>query len=158
MSTLEEVSSKDSLTGLRNRRAYDATCKKLADVASVGVVFCDANGLKSTNDAYGHEAGDRLLISIAKKLTDIFTSDQVYRISGDEFVVMIPNVAEEVFQKQCDELRKLVIMDGMPTVSMGAIHGAGSHLRELINGAEDKMYQDKRMFYEKYPYMERRSR
>ena len=73
------------LTGLLNRRAYDNACKMLIGNCQVGVIFCDVNSLKYTNDNFGHEAGDKLINSYpiasvgdsygnAEKLIDLIAS------------------------------------------------------------------------------------
>ena len=63
------------LTGLLNRRAYDNACKMLIGNRQVGVIFCDVNSLKYTNDIFGHEAGDKLIKSFASILKNSFRND-----------------------------------------------------------------------------------
>ena len=54
----------------------------------IGVIFADINGLKEINDSEGHEAGDRLILEIAKSIREIFTDARIYRLGGDEFVIL----------------------------------------------------------------------
>jgi diguanylate cyclase (GGDEF)-like protein len=156
--TLIEASTRDSLTGLYNRRAYDMACTQMKKFDTVGIIFCDANGLKSTNDAKGHAAGDRLLLSIANGLIDIFSRKQVFRISGDEFVVICPNMPYETFHAQMISLSAFVRRSGMPIASVGEAYGSGADIHQLVKEAEQQMYLDKEQFYSDYPKMERRSR
>ena len=156
--TLIEASTRDSLTGLYNRRAYDMACTQMKKFDTVGIIFCDANGLKRTNDAQGHAAGDRLLLSIANGLIDIFSRKQVFRISGDEFVVMCPNMPYETFHAQMISLGAFVRRSGMPIASVGEAYGNGVDIHQLVKEAEQQMYLDKEQFYSDYPKMERRNR
>lgn len=71
----------DPLTGVQNRRAFEATSSP-----AVGIV--DMDSLKYINDSYGHRAGDSALIELAEVLIEEFGYGGVYRISGDEFVVV----------------------------------------------------------------------
>ena len=156
--SLIEASTRDSLTGLYNRRAYDMACNQMKKFENVGIIFCDANGLKHTNDAFGHQAGDKLLLQVANGLIDIFSRNQVFRISGDEFVVMCPNMPYETFHAQTISLAAFIRRNGMPVASMGEAYGEGVDVYQLIKEAEQQMYQDKENFYAQYPSMERRNR
>lgn len=156
--SLIEASTRDSLTGIYNRRAYDMACAQMKKIDDVGIFFCDANGLKRTNDEFGHEAGDRLLLTLANGLIDIFSRNQVFRISGDEFVIMCPNMPYEMFHAQGISLRAFIRRNGMPIASMGEAYGRGVDVYQLIKQAEHRMYQDKEQFYAQYPQMERRNR
>ncbi|MCR5639718.1 MAG: GGDEF domain-containing protein [Lachnospiraceae bacterium] len=156
--SLIEASTRDALTGLYNRRAYDMACSQMQKFENVGIIFCDANGLKHTNDEFGHAAGDRLLLAVANGLIDIFSRNQVFRISGDEFVVMCPNMPYETFHAQGISLRAFIRRNGMPVASMGEAYGSGIDVYQLIKEAEQQMYLDKEQFYNDYPKMERRNR
>lgn len=91
--TLREYALTDPLTGIPNRRAIEAELKRsLANADRTGniihLAFIDLDGFKSINDTYGHDAGDRFLIEMAKRLNDgLRDGDFVARIGGDEFVV-----------------------------------------------------------------------
>lgn len=88
-----EVSIKDELTGLYNRRGYEVDCetiKKDKNLEEYVLIMMDLNGLKSTNDNIGHEAGDELIIGAAKCMLNAFSSlGRVYRVGGDEFVALL---------------------------------------------------------------------
>ena len=86
---LNQKSISDSLTGLKNRRGYQQVIDSLKDEERVAVVFCDANGLKAINDSAGHQAGDDFIKKIAGLLTTSFSDEEICRISGDEFVVIL---------------------------------------------------------------------
>ena len=91
---MDELAHKDSLTGLKNKAAYDETTTKLDKKISDGdaafcIVMVDVNFLKKINDTYGHERGNNYLMNAAKLISLVFGEEHVYRIGGDEFVVVI---------------------------------------------------------------------
>ena len=91
---MDELAHKDSLTGLKNKAAYDektaALDKKIsADDAEFCIAMVDVNYLKRVNDTYGHERGNEYLINAGKLICSVFGEEHVYRIGGDEFVVII---------------------------------------------------------------------
>ncbi len=91
----------DGLTGLPNRALLlDRLGQAIARVGrtgtSVGVLFCDLDRFKVVNDSLGHEAGDRLLVSVAERLTEVLrTGDTAARFGGDEFVVLCEDIEGE---------------------------------------------------------------
>jgi diguanylate cyclase (GGDEF)-like protein len=94
--TLSELAYRDPLTGLLNRRAIDERARQVFEVPAgeereVTAVALDINGLKATNDRHGHQAGDRLIASVAHGLRDAFATlptTYVARVGGDEFHVL----------------------------------------------------------------------
>lgn len=91
---MDELAHKDSLTGLKNKAAYDETTARLDEKIAVGEAeFCiamiDVNFLKRVNDTYGHERGNTYLLNAGKLICSVFGEEHVYRIGGDEFVVVI---------------------------------------------------------------------
>ena len=91
---MDELAHKDSLTGLKNKAAYDEATAKLDKKISYGdaqfcIVMVDVNFLKRVNDTYGHERGNNYLVNAAKLICSVFGEEHVYRIGGDEFVVVI---------------------------------------------------------------------
>lgn len=96
---LEQRGLVDPLTGLLNRRALDRDLVELVQASSrhdrsLVVVMADLEGLKATNDTLGHSAGDERLRRAAQTLTaTVRTGDNVYRIGGDEFVILMPDLA-----------------------------------------------------------------
>lgn len=147
------LSSKDVMTGLANRRAYDKMLKATKDDATeggderIGAVFCDLNSLKETNDKYGHEAGDQLIRGFAKLLVRSFPDDEVFRISGDEFVIVVRDVTEEEFEARmatfADTLR-----DNDNVAAFGYDMGDRRDTLDVIKSAERGMYADKSLYYQ----------
>lgn len=101
----KELAVKDMLTQCFNRNAYNETIQKDFDHEHTYLVMLDLNNLKKCNDTLGHMEGDRYLTDSAKLIKEIFENyGQVYRIGGDEFCIIMENVAEEKIQ---DLLTKL---------------------------------------------------
>jgi len=99
-----DLAVRDALTGLPNRillqEELHRMCKRLAARAagssqSFVVLSMDLDGFKHINDSYGHAAGDRLLRRVGERLTNTFrATDMVFRIGGDEFIVLLPTTSE----------------------------------------------------------------
>ena len=148
---LIEVSYTDALTKLKNRRAYEDYFEQESSQTNVGVVFCDINGLKYANDNFGHKAGDKLIKDFADILTSHFRFDNIYRISGDEFVIIMPDISEEIYIKRTDDLRKTLASQEQPIASMGIGYGKSGDLINIIKQAENEMYVNKREFHRNFP-------
>ena len=93
---LADLAQKDSLTGVRNKTAYDSYAKglqwKVADgYKDFGIAMIDLNFLKRINDMYGHEKGNDAIKRACKTACDSFSHSPVFRIGGDEFVVILEN-------------------------------------------------------------------
>ena len=107
---MDEIAYKDSLTGVKNKAAYD---KKIADldakIEAGHAIFCiimvDVNFLKKVNDTYGHERGNEYLINACKLVCSVFGAENVYRIGGDEFVVIIDDDRVAIAQYFVKQIR-----------------------------------------------------
>jgi len=91
---MDELAHKDSLTGIKNKAAYDEATARLDKKISSGdteffIAMIDVNFLKRINDTYGHERGNIYLLNAAKLICSVFGAEHVYRIGGDEFVVVV---------------------------------------------------------------------
>jgi len=78
-----------------NRHAMDYAVSKVAPEKSIGVLYCDVMGLKKENDSFGHGAGDALLIRASKCLQRGFGEYALFRIGGDEFLVLCEGISRE---------------------------------------------------------------
>ena len=93
-SVAERDRDTDALTSVSNKMAYDRMVniisgKMKEDGFKFALAICDINGLKATNDTYGHEEGDKLLLRCCDMLKESFTNSVIYRIGGDEFAIII---------------------------------------------------------------------
>ena len=114
----EEQALTDTLTGLRNRRAMDASLARLiAGNAPFGLMHIDLDGFKQVNDTLGHAAGDHVLVHVARVLQSMSRSDDgVFRVGGDEFVVVFPGLADAgrlqgVARRMIEALGRPVVWD-----------------------------------------------
>ena len=93
---MNELANKDALTGLRNKLAYDDEVKRLNEAihggkARFGIAMIDLNFLKKINDNYGHEQGNEALCALSGIICETFVHSPVFRIGGDEFVIILEN-------------------------------------------------------------------
>jgi diguanylate cyclase (GGDEF)-like protein len=88
---LRYKSEHDELTGCYNRVKLDSMIKKYESMYSITVIFFDVNNLKLMNDTFGHDAGDALIKRAVNQLSYWNTYGDLYRMGGDEFMVVIPD-------------------------------------------------------------------
>lgn len=92
---IQGLAYRDSLTGIRNRTAYEAYCKEIdtkianRQMGELGIMVCNLNNLKSINENYGHDNGNAYLISCCQLICSTFSHSPVFRIGGDEFIVIL---------------------------------------------------------------------
>lgn len=154
---LEYYCNYDTLTGLRSRFCYNDFCRRFEERGgTLAVLFADVNGLKYTNDTLGHEHGDRLITGFAEQLSLYFGTECCYRISGDEFVVLIYGITEADFSGKAAGFHNRIKSMEVPQASIGySWSEEASSVDELVRAAEGKMYEDKREFYKLHPEMKR---
>ncbi len=142
------MSEHDILTDAGNRKAFNSKIGMLEGMdISVGICFVDINGLKSVNDEMGHEAGDNAIKEASEAITSIFKKKYCYRIGGDEFVVVMPQVSEETFAQHVERLRK---KSKKISMAIGSVWSEKClDVEELVNIADKNMYADKTEFYSK---------
>ena len=143
---------RDPLTGLHNRRFYDQQKEYLdaPEYYPLAFVTADVDGLKLTNDAFGHEAGDRLLQIVGKALDNSCrVGDVVSRIGGDEFVMLLPKTTadqvERIVKRIISSLKTEKNYDLPVSVSFGFAvkETVLEDMADVIKQAEDSMYQQK---------------
>ena len=93
---MQELAHMDSLTGIRNRLAYDKAVIRLDNEIqngfhTFGIAMVDLNFLKCINDTYGHECGNTAIIALSQLICETFADSPVFRIGGDEFAVILKN-------------------------------------------------------------------
>lgn len=103
----KQVAYRDSMTGVKNKAAYMEAVKNLENrmrigVPEFGLVVLDINDLKTMNDTYGHDFGDMLIINASKLICNTFKRSPVFRIGGDEFVVILENDDYRNYQQLLD--------------------------------------------------------
>ena len=141
----------DGLTGLDNRTAYEEHVSQLDEeirggTADFSIAVFDLNSLKEVNDKYGHKRGDEVIRSAALALRDAFPEGKVYRIGGDEFLVILAGSHAELPEK----LASLRGDHEDFSISAGsAVYNpeTDSDYRSVFNRADTAMYNDKREYY-----------
>lgn len=141
-----EMSEKDMLTGLKNRRGYQNVLDSCYEDEKVGIAFADVNSLKYVNDNEGHEAGDALIKRVASILTEAAPEAIACRISGDEFVCIIRNAETDSFAHTMKHLEGILAKNDR-IAAFGYDIGAGSEVYSTIKNAEQMMYADKERYY-----------
>ena len=150
---------RDSLTSLRNTTSYKGWVAELDKVienktANFGVVVFDLNQLKETNDTYGHDAGDKLIVTASKVISDVFKRSLVFRIGGDEFLAILQHGDladhEKLFMKFDSICSKTHLEEpGETPISIArgfAMFDPDKDLcfNDVFKRADNAMYEDKR--------------
>ena len=148
MRKLEDLSYMDALTHLGNRFALGKFAEQMEKDQSIGVVYCDITGLKYVNDHEGHKAGDQLILRAGKCLEQAFADYGVFRIGGDELLVLCPQIAEKTLEERITLLQELM-KDASVNMAVGVIweEKATKELDMLLQESERLMYVDKERYY-----------
>lgn len=160
MKQMQGLAFRDSLTGVRNKMAYDSYLNELEEkiqndeISSYGIIVLDTNNLKEINDTYGHENGNEYLINSCKLICQIFVHSPIFRIGGDEFIVILTgndlkNHRELLnsFQKGISSTRNAAFPWKQISIAYGIAttdHAKGTTIAETFNKADNNMYKNKR--------------
>ena len=158
---MKSLADKDALTGVYNKRAYfeaeERLNKEIRDgEAKFAISMIDLNDLKVTNDTLGHEKGDELIKGLSNIVKSTFKASNMYRIGGDEFVVISENgdlkAIEELHSNFVDAINKSMKEKNIDGMGVSAAIGVAIYDPKLDNNVEDtfkradrKMYENKRI-------------
>lgn len=150
----------DSMTGLRNTTSYNmwiADFNKEIQNKNVifGVIVLDVNDLKEANDEYGHDVGNKLLVTAARIISNVFKRSPVFRIGGDEFLVILRNRDLEEHKNLCKKLdlacAKEYIKADKARIPISIARGFAKYdpasdeqFVDVFNRADDAMYRNKK--------------
>ncbi len=160
---LSSMAITDALTGLRNKAAYFDKTRELNETILAGngdfsaAVF-DMNGLKKTNDTYGHEYGDLAILDTVRVLLSVFGKEHLYRIGGDEFIAIMDRTSAEEMERLFRDLESALTEENRTekayksplSLSKGYstfIPGEDTDYKEIFRRADEAMYQDKTAYY-----------
>ena len=149
LNEFKRLSSIDMFTGLYNRNKYVQTVNQIltSRLNTVGIVCLDINGLKQTNDKYGHEYGDTLIQMTVSIMKNYF-SENVFRIGGDEFVILDVTHTRDIFDKKMMQLRSE--LESQPELSISIASVWCTDVQEIasqIAHANELMFIRKRNYY-----------
>jgi diguanylate cyclase (GGDEF)-like protein len=159
--SLRELARTDPLTGLANRRAFqarlDGEIKRSRRYRTpLACVMVDLDQLKAINDGFGHAAGDQAIVTLASFLRDeLRETDFVARLGGDEFVALLPHTgaagARVYAERVCARLKPCMLLVDGPAIALAASYGVasqrpGRHLagEALLRAADQALYRAKR--------------
>ena len=157
---LTNITNIDPLTKLKNRNSLLSEVNALSVNYNIGVIYLNVNGLKQINSKMGMKTGDTILVKTASLLKQLLhDSEYIYRIGGDEFVGIYPNIEEHDFLMVSDMLKAFMTSDKGFSVSVGTSWvKAGVLIQSAINQAESDMYSEKKKYYRVHPGDENNSR
>ena len=156
----------DPMTGVGSRVGYIELVDRLSEKIKEGgacfaIALFDANGLKEANDNFGHEIGDAMLIDTANVLMTVFPKDRIFRIGGDEFIVVLENETLEEMQKKAETFGKMLeeYNSGLPdsALKLSSAGGAAAYdpaldvdFKSVFKRADEEMYRCKAEYYKRF--------
>ena len=149
-----DMANTDSMTGVRNKHAYSEAEAHLNlrikqnSISKLAVVVCDINGLKIVNDTLGHAAGDKLIKDACSMICEYFTHGAVYRIGGDEFVVLLQEKGFDTMKEVMTEINRAIednVKKKEVVISIGysELTSKDQLLHDVFERADQMMYERK---------------
>ncbi len=146
---VRRLSNEDQITGLQNRNAYERFFANIQNksFASLSCVFADVNGLHEVNNKYGHKVGDQMLQIVAGALLKEFPFKQVFRVGGDEFVI----ISEDADANECASRMERVAQQ-VASHDYNIAYGIAYRENEIgadriAQEADMRMLENKRAYY-----------
>ena len=157
LQSAERLARLDELTGIKNKNAFKEIIKEIDNMinsddteAEFGVIMCDINDLKRINDTRGHSFGDEVIQNASRIICEKFGESSVYRVGGDEFVVILSGDDYENRIHLLDELKKESETNARfrtgPVIAYGLAKynpGVDRSFTEVYNRADGRMYANK---------------
>jgi len=149
---IDYITYHDGLTGVYNRNFFNQEIKNidLEENLPISVIMGDVNGLKLTNDAFGHLIGDKLIVSAANIMTRVCRdNDIIVRWGGDEFIILLPKTKEEEVQKISERIKEECLNEKIEMINISISLGYDTKntndyaLEKSITNAEEMMYRTK---------------
>ena len=154
---LHDLSQRDPLTGLANRRALDSLLEELCSQRQrFAVILVDVDGFKAFNDCYGHQVGDDALRRVGAMLRASlrFTTDRIARMGGEEFAIVLPQTALDAARTMAERMRRSILELQIPhvesptgsviSISAGvSVSDGNSSSTEVVAAADKALYRAK---------------
>lgn len=156
---IKYLSCHDSLTGLLNRRCFEDKLKRNdnSSFLPISIIFGDLNGLKLTNDVFGHAAGDMLIQKTAEILKKVCRDEDIIaRVGGDEFIILLPKTGAvetlKIMELIKTEMSKERVFDIKCSIAIGfdAKLDSSQNIEEVMGNAEREMYKEKMLSKKNY--------
>lgn len=155
------ISTRDGMTGIKNHAKFTEdfdTLVNSTDHHSVSFIYIDINGLKLANDTQSHDVGDKMIYTCVNVIKERFGADVCYRMGGDEFIVMLVDCPEDIFEAHIKYLHKAYAACENLSVAIGSSHApTTAEAKNAIIQADADMQREKTIYY-KNSGVERRSR
>ena len=150
---MDALAHRDPLTGVGSKLAYDQKVTMLAEeiskgAAAFGIVMVDLNCLKQLNDTYGHERGNDAIRRVCRRICEVFKHSPVYRIGGDEFVVVVSGTDYVNIGDRIKQFNEAAAAEGAPWEKVSAAIGyaafaKGDAVEDVFRRADRNMYERK---------------
>ena len=157
---LKDMSFKDMLTGLQNSNKFTCDLKIIQKnhTKEVGIAYVDMNGLKEINDTFGHEKGNEALRTIAQRLSQVFRRENLYRIGGDEFVIICTDIPQKVFDEKIQSLTNIATWKNPQSIAIGHLWFKQiMDINEHLKDTDALMYANKKKYYQECGKIPRRT-
>lgn len=143
--SLNRMSYIDVMTDTGNRRAFLKYIQEVPDGEEMAFIFGDMNGLKSINDHFGHKDGDRAIRIVADIMKEMAGCDNVFRMGGDEFIIVIDDMNRQRTTEFIDELKHRIHAEGISMAFGASLHKTPiDDIDAIITEADRAMYRDKK--------------
>ena len=163
MAEMNKIANNDPLTGVKNKHAYIDAEAKLNNLIqenrapAFAIIVFDLNGLKIINDTLGHQAGDQFIKDGCSLICDRFHHSPVYRIGGDEFVVIAQNRDYLQLDEILNSFRHTILENlhaGKIVIASGsAVYNGDKNVAAVFDRADKEMYEDKSQLKKSTPVM-----
>ncbi len=145
-------STTDVLTGVKNRKGYYEDIERFATLPdasnrTIGIVYMDINGLKAVNDEVDHTAGDILIKNVVETTRQVFYDAEIYRMGGDEFIILSFDESESSLGKKVMKLRTCWTENVSASLGMVLVQGL-ENIEAGVADADRNMYEEKSKYYE----------
>lgn len=140
----------DSLTGAYNRLAFNRDEQSIISgkISNKSCVYIDVNELHIFNNKYGHYEGDKMLKVIASKLKEVFCNDRIYRMGGDEFLVLSDIIDFSELERLVSIVKDSIEEKGYHISSGIATCNEHDNVADTLQAAESRMYDQKNLYYQ----------
>lgn len=159
MKPIQQIGTHDKLTGCSNRTMLESKVAEYEKHSDYSVIFFDVNNLKKMNDLHGHNAGDKVLIKAAEQLSFWHKYGELYRIGGDEFIVVVTNMSAQGLDAIAEEwyaalprLNEEYDDDFGCSLSYGIYNNSvkdSVSFKDVMDNADEKMYEMKKAVKER---------